>query len=74
MRRLSFQPGFGLCQFAKRAREPPHGMAFRTRRHRARLADDFERGMAVGKGTAEEQQIAHGSTPIKHAVIIMEWT
>jgi hypothetical protein len=73
-RRLSFQPGFGLCQFAKRACEPPHGVAFRTRRHCARLADDLEGGMTVGKGTAEEQQIAHGSTPIIQAVIMVEWT
>jgi len=73
-RRLSFQPGLGFCQFAKRAREPPRGAAFQTRRHHARLADGLDRGVTVGKGTAEEQEIAHGSAPIKHAVIMAGWT
>ena len=72
--RLSFQPCLGFCQLAKRAREPPRGMAFRARRHHARLAHGLDRGVTVGKGTAEEQDIAHGSTPIKHAVIMAGWT
>jgi len=49
-------------------------MAFRARRHHARLAHGLDRGVTVGKGTAEEQDIAHGSTPIKHAVIMAGWT
>lgn len=60
VRRLSFQPSLGFCQFAERVREPACGVAFRPRRHRARLAHDLERGVTVGKGTAEEQEIAHG--------------
>lgn len=73
-RRLSFQPCLGSCQFAKRAREPAHGVTFRTRRHPARLAHGLDRGVTIGKGTAEEQEIAHGSTPIKHVVIMAGWT
>jgi hypothetical protein len=62
---LSFEPRLGLGQFAKRAREPARGVALRTRRHRTRLAHVLERGMPVGKGTAEEQEIAHGPTPVE---------
>jgi hypothetical protein len=62
-RHLSFQPRFGFCKIAQRAGEPLRGAAFRTRRHRACQAHRLDRGVTGGKRTANEQQIAHGSTP-----------
>jgi hypothetical protein len=58
--RLSFKPGFGFCQIVQRAGKPTSGTALRAGRHRARLAHQFKRGVAVSKGTAKKQQITHG--------------
>jgi hypothetical protein len=61
--RLSFQPRFGFCQIKQRACQVTLARAFPARRQGACPTHHLKGGVAVGKGTTEEHQITHGSTP-----------